>query len=741
MTPVGLVLSAAELVSFNLPVLPTKVENITRRADRERWPFVTQLGRGGHSGEIRLYTVPPYVQAAIALKRNKEIRSQLEWADAKVHSTAMAPAVATLAACRLSERQRQVAEARATILLHISRLAEQIGQDRAVRQVVSAAAAHTLPPALAPLVSVANNRAGTSRTLTRATLYRWFSKFDPSQPRAVDELAPRNQGATKRANWLRETTAPWADTALRLYQRPQKPSMRWVLEELPRHLPAGVNAPSYDTLRRFFSSLGNVALQAGRMGPREHKSLMPHKRRDKGDLWPGEVFMADGHTFDAEVAHPRHGRPFRPEITSVLCAGTRRLIGWSVDLAESGLAVLDALRVAVMNAGLGEIFYVDRGKGYRNVMISAPGAGLLSRLGMRLEHSLPYNSQARGAMERLHQSVWVRAAKELPTYMGRDMDPEAGNKIYKLTRKDIKEFGRRHRLMPWKDFLLFAADHVEKYNNRPHSGLPKMVDAETGKARHMTPNEAWTQGVQEAQQIGRMQVTLDAVETDQLFRPQRACRVFRGEIRLFGNLYFSHDLTEHHGDGVNVGYDIHDPSQVWVHDADGVLICKAQLDGNKQPMFPDNVRAQARSVREQHDLQRAAGREKRLLDKLAEVREELHGGPLVLENAAAPRAPFLPELVAAEAVQAQITAINSTEAPLPPAARPVFITANARYEWLKGQSHSAWEDSDCEFLREYVQDPDGYALFAERYSLLGLAWDDQDREAVTRVNSSPRRVA
>ncbi|WP_445623197.1 Mu transposase C-terminal domain-containing protein [Lactiplantibacillus plantarum] len=91
-------------------------------------------------------------------------------------------------------------------------------------------------------------------------------------------------------------------------------------------------------------------------------------------------------------------------------------------------------------------------------------------------------------------------------------------------------------------------------------------------------------------------MTLDAVETDQLFRPQRACRVFRGEIRLFGNLYFSHDLTEHHGDGVNVGYDIHDPSQVWVHDADGVLICKAQLDGNKQPMFPDNVRAQVRSA-------------------------------------------------------------------------------------------------------------------------------------------------
>ncbi|MFY3986096.1 Mu transposase C-terminal domain-containing protein [Achromobacter xylosoxidans] len=749
MTPAGLFYSAAELTNLGLAVLPRKVENIVRRADSEAWPFIltrAKLG-GGTAGEIKRYTIPKYVQAAVALKRHREIQAEFAAQEQERDANALAalPTPYTPLAPRppaLSHHQRKVAEARAVILQYVLATAEQSGLrrglNRAVHQVASAAAAHALPPSLAPLVSIANDRSGTSRTLTSATIYRWLSKYDPSQPRALDRLAPGNAGQAKRARWLRETTAPWADTALRLYQRPQKPTIRWVLEQLPKHLPEGINAPSYDSLRRFFASMGNVSLQAGRMGPRALKAIKPYVYRDKGDLWPGEVMMADGHQFDAEVAHPRHGKPFRPEITSVLCAGTRRLLGWSIDLAESGLAVLDALRVAVMNSCIGDIFYVDRGKGYCNAMISAPGAGLLSRLGMTLTHSLPYNSQARGAEERSHQ-MWVRAAKELPTYMGRDMDPEAKNKVYKLTRNDIKQFGQSRRLMPWQDFLQFIAEHAERYNNQPHRGLPKIADPETGKARHMTPNEAWHEGVREAEQKGRMMITLDPVDTDALFRPQRACRVVRGQVTLFGNTYFSPELTEHHGDGVNVGYDIHDPSQVWVHDADGVLICKAELDGNKLPMFPDSMRAEARSVVEQAAYARAKGREKRLQDKLDEVREELRGTPLVLENNPAPQVPLVID-AATEAVQAQIEAISATSKPAAPK-RPFFMTPNARYEWLKTQGHDKWEESDCAFLCKYVQDEDGYALFAERYELLGMAWSNEDQQYAKRVTDAARQAA
>ncbi|MEW9901078.1 hypothetical protein ABWL39_20910 [Chitinivorax sp. PXF-14] len=46
---------------------------------------------------------------------------------------------------------------------------------------------------------------------------------------------------------------------------------------------------------------------------------------------------------------------FRPEITTVIDIGTRRVVGFSVDLAESGLAVIDALRHAAISSGVNAI--------------------------------------------------------------------------------------------------------------------------------------------------------------------------------------------------------------------------------------------------------------------------------------------------------------------------------------------------------------------------------------------------
>lgn len=716
--------SASDIAKLALPSLPQTERGVTRRALSEGWEFREERASktgGGAGGVVRLYVPPLYVLAAMQAKRS----SVDEPATLRAEQQVTLPT-------KLGAFQRQVAEARAAILLRVHRDARTMGMDRAVRGVVNAAQAGTLPPDLAALLPIANNRAGKSRTLTRATVYRWLSKFDLTRPNAVDLLAPADAGHARRGNWLREVAAPWADAALKLYQRPQKPSLRWVHDQLPAHLAKGVTPPSYDTLRRFIGQMGNVAVEQGRMGPREIKAIKPFVRRDTSKLWPGDIYMADGHAFDAEVAHPRHGRPFRPEITTVLDTATRKALGWSTDLAESGLAVLDALRVATQNGGIASVFYVDRGAGYINAMISGPGTGLLSRLGTTLTHSLPYNSQARGIIERAHQSIWVRAAKELPTYIGKDMDAEASNKVHKLTRRDVKRLGASRALMTWPDFVAFAADQVAQYNDRPHRGLPIMADPATGKRRHMTPNEAWAKGVQEGADL----VQLLPSETDHLFRPQQQCRVLRGEVRLFNNVYFSHELTEYHGEGVNVGFDIHDPSQIWVHDADGVLLCKAQLDGNRRDFMPESFLDRA-------SRKRAEGRKRRLEDKLAEVHDELHGGPLVLENNPAQRAPFLADLGAQRLgqtidVQAvELQAEHHAEA----SSRPAFRNPSERYEWLKAEGAGVWAESDRQFLRDYVADPEGYALFSQRYELLGLDWSEQDEQELNRFDSPSRKVA
>ncbi|WP_081333577.1 hypothetical protein [Burkholderia territorii] len=52
----------------------------------------------------------------------------------------------------------------------------------------------------------------------------------------------------------------------------------------------------------------------------------------------------DTRTFDAEIQQPMHGRPFRPEMTAIVDIATRRAVDFSIGLAESAIAVIDALR-------------------------------------------------------------------------------------------------------------------------------------------------------------------------------------------------------------------------------------------------------------------------------------------------------------------------------------------------------------------------------------------------------------
>jgi putative transposase len=134
------------------------------------------------------------------------------------------------------------------------------------------------------------------------------------------------------------------------------------------------------------------------------------------------------------------------------------------------------------------LLYVDNGGGYANAVQRDEITGMAARIGYTITHSLPYNSQARGVSERSHQSIWVRAAKELPTFMGDAMDPEAKQKVFKLTRKAVKEAVSSPLLMGWPQFLDFLARHADAYMQRPHRGLPRMRDPESPPPFSLPPN-------------------------------------------------------------------------------------------------------------------------------------------------------------------------------------------------------------------------------------------------------------
>ena len=530
---------------------------VIKRAQKENWQSRPRQGRGGGL-EYHLSSLPLETQRALLIEHSPIKIQEPNVGQAASESIVPAATVVTAGrdlqpyqpktAAELADWQRQRLLARHRILRAVDRYAATLGREQAIRILCEQTRIGQLPDGLNDVVPVANakSRSGTGKqTLSRRTLYRWLDE------RAKGEvfLAPKNR---------RPDPLPvWAGALLQLYQRPQKPSLAWCIRQMEKAGLPPAHIPSPWQAQRLLRKMSKLEREAGRQGPRELKNIKPFVRRDTSELWPCDVFIADGHTFDAEIAHPIHGKPFRPEITSILDVSTRRLVGWSVDLAESGLAVLDALRLACCTGGIPAILYTDNGSGYVNAMLTAEGTGMLDRLGITHKTSLPYNSQARGIVERAHQTLWVQAAKVLPTYMGAAMDSEAGQRVHKLTRKQLKLAGKSDILPSWAAFVRFADEQAADYNNRPHRALPKTLDQHSGERRHETPLEAWARAVAE----GWETVPVDAELVNDLFRPYIARKTVRGEINLFGNLYFSQDLAEFHGELVRVGYDSADSSR------------------------------------------------------------------------------------------------------------------------------------------------------------------------------------
>ncbi len=604
--------SVADLLSMQIDGVPNTRQAVEYRAKREQWPFVEVAAKGGRNGVRREYVLPTELARAVHAHLLKDAITSVP----AVINEPTPPALHTVNTTQLADWQRQCAEARLIIVREVEcRVRAGVKKTKALESVVADAAAGTLPEGIQGIVALANARAGDERAISRRSLFDWCSAVEQAEAQkipAIAVLAPKPRA---------QKIPAWAAHLMQLWGQPQKPSLAAVMEVLPSVLPAGIEVPSYGQAYRFINEqVGSVEREKGRMGSRELKNIKPFVRRDTTALLPTDVYTADGHCFDAEVAHPQHGRPFRPEITTVIDVATRLVVGFSVDLAESGWAVLDAIRLSATNWGIPALFYVDNGSGYQNDMMKAQGRGIMARLGTEMTHSLPYNSQARGIIERSHQTLWVKAAKNLPTYMGADMDSQAKQKAFKVTRRDIKAVGASKLLIQWDVFLEYARAAVEDYNSKPHSALPKFTDRTTMKKRHLSPLEAWQKAVADGAEIHK----IDATEANDLFRPYVERTVRRGEVDLFGNKYFAQELADYNGQVMTIGYDIHDPSQVWVRDDEGRLVAVAGWNANKTSYFPVSKVEQARE-------ERAKGRLRRLAAKQHEALEEA-GTQTVLEH-------------------------------------------------------------------------------------------------------------
>lgn len=685
-------LSARDIAEAGLPGLPARLDTASRWIAQaaERAPDLVRKRQGRGGGfQVSIDALP--VPAREELDRREQAAAQAlaearELADAK---EADCRQLVTTTLRHLGARQRKVMEARAALLAEIDSRVTQTGWARKPNAeiLVDELVAGLAAPRLARLARDANDRGGDGRNaaVSLRTLLGWFSLREAG---GIAALAPRKSRE-------REDVPAWLDGFLLHYRKPTKPAITEALDLYAKTSPTVL--PTVDQVRRALDKLTHLERAAGREGKLAMRARMAYVARDASDVQVTSVYAGDGKTFDAEIAHPIHGRPFKPELSAMIDARTRRCVGWSAALDESTLAVLEALRCACAENGIPAIFYTDRGPGYRNAAMDDPLTGFLARAGITPMRALAYGSQAKGNIERFNH-VWSRLSREFPTYLGKEMDKEARQLVHKTTRREIALAGQSHMLPSWQDFLDKCAGAVRDYNARPHSELPKIRDPQTGKRRHQSPDEAWAECTAAFQPI-----MPSSDDLEDMFRPWQIRRTRRALVEWLGNSYFAPELEAHHGSDVIVGYDVRDASRVWVRRIDlvdgerqpGELIAVAAFEGHKTRYVPLSYEQAAIE-------RRAAGRVGRLERKIAVAREE------AMPQLTLQAAPAMPAIVIEQPAEIRPARVTTAAN-----GRPIFRDDAELARWLIEHPDQV-TPSDRAFIREEMLDDASKRLLARQ---------------------------
>ncbi len=353
--------------------------------------------------------------------------------------------------------------------------------------------------------------------------------------------------------------------------------------------------PAVDTFHRIEKSLPVTIKYRGRMTGSEWRGLKAYVARDVSMFHTNDIWVADGHSFKAKVQHPIHGQPFTPEITVVLDWVSRRIVGWSVDLAESTIAVSAALRHAEQQTRARPlVFYSDNGSGETGKLIDCPIHGTLARQGITHETGIPGNPQARGIIERSWQVTLIPLARTYPTCTWKGTDKEATRKM--LVGLNKKDGSGRAVLPSWRQ-LLDDCERVLGWDgeyNRLHSH--RELDDRTPTeeyAKKLDPN---------AELCGPSDDELAV-----LWMPEVGRTPQRGVISLFNNEYANKILVDAlaEGEKVRVRFDLHNPDKVWVLRMDGTFLCVAEWNSHKRAAFPVAYMDKKRQERADGKIKRA----------------------------------------------------------------------------------------------------------------------------------------
>lgn len=531
----------------------------------------------------------------------------------------------------MTSNQKAAGDARMVLAQEVMRLMAKsesgglnMTRKQAVEFVARSSIDRTLPEHVQRAADTANARKGSTRSgVSVPTLQRWLSVWMAAGT-VGERMALLAPGKVSKKEIFQY---PWMPDFMRHWRDTNKPSVamayerfaKWWLEQHAGNEIMLSMLPKADTVRYALDKLPLAERERGRATGSDYKKYLPFVRRDWSAIPVNGVWVGDGHGMKMEVINPATGKPFRPEITLVIDARSRVVVGWSLAMSESQIAVGDAIRNAISRYGVPLMYYSDNGGGEKNRVFDADITGIFSRLGIEHPTGIPGNPQGRGIIERLNQEIPKRAAMTFGSWVGKSGDRETQRKYRKAVDSAVNALERGKplnetqasamRKVPTMPELVAEIERqIERHNNRPHSSLPKRDGGQ-----HWSPLAYRNHAIKQEQEEIQL---LTGSELHEMFRPEQVCTARRGEIQLFNNLYFSTELACVEGEEVRVCFDIHDPNSVIVRRMDGSWICDAVWNGNRVDAFPKARIDQLKEKRVKRSV-------KNLEDKVRRKQEEL----------------------------------------------------------------------------------------------------------------------
>ncbi len=597
--------TAQELADLKVKVLPNTKKGVIARAKKENWQSRPRQGRGGGK-EYAFDSLPKDVQDEIKMRTLR----------------AMMPKMSKTTINRgrdvasLDEAQRKTADARLMMANLVGMYEDEMGRTRAIAYISTLSRQNALPVIhgvdynqVCDIAIACNNKQKTG--VGTRKLHQWVLDSDKCQSGSdvLSLLAPAKQGRPV----MNVAHIDWLPYFLAVYRNPKGLVLSRAYEEFAfeySQLVGASGVPSLTQVRHAFNKLPKLVQMRGRVTGSRYKQLQSYVKRNWNPEWmfANDVWVGDGHAMKIKVAHPIHGSDFMPEITIIMDAASRFIVGWSLGLSESHLAVADALRYAMTRHGVPAIYYSDNGSGQSNDVMDNELTGILPRLGVVHATGIAGNPQGRGIIERAMKEVPNRIEQRFETYFGAGSDKETVRKnLYAVASfSRAKEKGkadnelsaiqkRGKKILPgWNELMAVAHEEVERYNNFHYHNAIKA-----------TPAACRDELIAQMQSQNEDIVPLSDIEARDLYRPAFNRTVERGRIRYLNQSYGSEALEFFDGQTVVIYVDIHDASSVIVRDGDGKYICDAKLDWKTCDAFPQTYVENARAKRQSGVKRRA----------------------------------------------------------------------------------------------------------------------------------------